>query len=91
MSNIRANELQEPVDVAEYLFRRLNQLGVKSIHGVPGDFNLVALDYIPQNGLKWVGSVNELNSGTSSPTSPRRPRPLLTPVLQRTPRTVTPG
>lgn len=62
MSNIRASELQEPVDVAEYLFRRLNQLGVKSIHGVPGDFNLVALDYIPKEGLKWVGSVNELNA-----------------------------
>lgn len=91
MSNIRANELQEPVDVAEYLFRRLNQLGVKSIHGVPGDFNLVALDYIPTEGLKWVGSVNELNAGMFFPAYPRHHRPLLTPVLQRTPRTVTPG
>lgn len=28
--------LDEPVDVAEYLFRRLGQVGIESIHGVPG-------------------------------------------------------
>ncbi len=73
MSNIRASELQEPVDVAEYLFRRLDQLGVKSIHGVPGDFNLVALDYIPKEGLKWVRSVNELNAGMCPSITPTTP------------------
>lgn len=67
MSDIRTNALKEPVDVAEYLFRRLAQLNVKSIHGVPGDYNLVALDYVSKNGLNWVGSVNELNAGTQSP------------------------
>lgn len=63
MSDIRTDALKSPVDVAEYLFTRLHQLGVKSIHGVPGDYNLVALDYIPKVGLKWVGNVNELNAG----------------------------
>lgn len=72
MSEIRQNALKEPVDVAEYLFRRLAQLGVRSIHGVPGDYNLVALDYVTKNGLNWVGSVNELNAGTQSPMSPNR-------------------
>lgn len=48
--------------MAEYLFTRLHQVGIRSIHGVPGDFNLVALDYIPKTGLKWTGSVNELNA-----------------------------
>ena len=67
MPDIRASELREPVDVTEYLFRRLTQLGVKSIHGVPGDYNLVALDYVTKSGLTWVGSVNELNAGTSLP------------------------
>lgn len=38
-------------------------MGVRSVHGVPGDYNLVALDYIDKTGLKWVGSVNELNAG----------------------------
>jgi len=47
----------------QYLFRRLQQVGVESVHGVPGDYNLVALDYIPKVGLKWVGNCNELNAG----------------------------
>jgi pyruvate decarboxylase len=63
MADIRTNALKEPVNVAEYLFRRLHQMGVRSVHGVPGDYNLVALDYIPKNGLNWVGSTNELNAG----------------------------
>ncbi|PMD42549.1 pyruvate decarboxylase-like protein [Hyaloscypha variabilis F] len=63
MADIRTSALKSPVDVAEYLFTRLHQIGVRSVHGVPGDFNLVALDYIPQTGLKWVGNCNELNAG----------------------------
>lgn len=62
-TDIRTSELKTPVDVAEYLFTRLHQMGVRSVHGVPGDYNLVALDYIPTTGLKWVGNVNELNAG----------------------------
>ncbi|KAI9680813.1 MAG: Pyruvate decarboxylase 1 [Caeruleum heppii] len=62
-TDIRTSELDKPVDLAEYLFRRLHEMGVRSVHGVPGDYNLVALDYIPKNGLKWVGNCNELNAG----------------------------
>lgn len=62
MADIRVRNLKKPVDVAEYLFRRLHEVGVRSVHGVPGDYNLVALDYLPKAGLKWVGSVNELNA-----------------------------
>lgn len=47
----------------QYLFRRLHEVGVRSIHGLPGDYNLVALDYIPKVGLHWVGNCNELNAG----------------------------
>ncbi|KAK6069440.1 pyruvate decarboxylase [Seiridium cupressi] len=60
--DIRVKNLQKPVDVAEYLFTRLHQIGVRSVHGLPGDYNLVALDYLPNAGLNWVGSVNELNA-----------------------------
>lgn len=56
------SNLQKPIDVAEYLFKRLYEVGVRSVHGVPGDYNLVALDYLPQCKLNWVGSVNELNA-----------------------------
>lgn len=62
-TDIRTQNLKEPIDVAQYLFTRLHQLGIRSIHGLPGDFNLVALDYIPKVGLKWVGNCNELNAG----------------------------
>lgn len=61
--NIRVQNLEQPMDVAEYLFRRLHEIGIRSIHGLPGDYNLLALDYLPSCGLRWVGSVNELNAG----------------------------
>jgi hypothetical protein len=47
----------------EYLFKRLHQLGVRSIFGVPGDYNLMALDYVQPCGLRWAGNANELNAG----------------------------
>ncbi|KAJ5901690.1 hypothetical protein N7495_002218 [Penicillium taxi] len=52
--------------LTEYLFRRLHQINIRSIFGVPGDFNLTALDYIELSGLKWIGNVNELNAGISA-------------------------
>lgn len=60
--DLRTQALSKPVDVSEYLFTRLHQIGVRSVHGVPGDYNLIALDYIPKCNLTWVGSVNELNA-----------------------------
>ena len=51
------------VPLAEYLFTRLRQLGVESIHGVPGDYNLALLDYVVPQGIHWVGNCNELNAG----------------------------
>lgn len=48
--------------VATYLFTRLRQLGVQSIFGVPGDYNLRLLDFVDQNDLHWVGNCNELNA-----------------------------
>ncbi|KAH7138141.1 thiamine diphosphate-binding protein [Dendryphion nanum] len=62
-SDLRSQEIANPIDVAEYLFRRLHQVGVRSVHGLPGDYNLVALDYIKPAGLQWVGNCNELNAG----------------------------
>ncbi|KAI9834213.1 MAG: hypothetical protein M1819_003051 [Sarea resinae] len=65
MSDILTKELKTPVEVVDYLYARLHEVGVRSVHGLPGDYNLVALDYLPKHGLKWVGNVNELNSGKS--------------------------
>lgn len=70
--DIRTTNLNKPVDVAEYLFTRLRQIGIHSVHGLPGDFNLVALDSIPKVGLEWVGNANELNAGESRKTPVRK-------------------
>ena len=67
-TDIRTSSLKKPVDVAEYLFTRLHQMGIRSVHGLPGDYNLVALDYLEPTGLKWVGNCNELNAGEYSQT-----------------------
>lgn len=55
------NEIE--IEVVQYLFRRLHQLGGRSVHGVPGDYNLKALDFLKPAGLEWVGNCNELNAG----------------------------
>lgn len=49
--------------IGEYIFRRILQLGIKSIFGVPGDFNLCWLEQIYKvHGLNWIGCCNELNA-----------------------------
>jgi len=68
-TQIQSSGLKSPIDIAEYIFTRLKQVGVQSIHGLPGDYNLVALDYINPLGLKWVGNTNELNAGMFHPIS----------------------
>ena len=55
--------MTDTVALAQYLLTRLHQLGVRSVHGVPGDFNLTLLDHIEPAGLRWVGNCNELNAG----------------------------
>ncbi|WP_337063315.1 alpha-keto acid decarboxylase family protein [Kineococcus sp. G2] len=52
------------VTVGTYLARRLAQLGVRHLFGLPGDFNLALLDELLAAGeQRWVGSANELNAG----------------------------
>ncbi|KAI9151297.1 Pyruvate decarboxylase [Paramyrothecium foliicola] len=51
------------IELAEYIWKRLAQLNLGSVHGVPGDYNLTLLDYIKPAGIKWVGNANELNAG----------------------------
>ncbi|WP_028924709.1 alpha-keto acid decarboxylase family protein [Pseudonocardia acaciae] len=52
------------VTVAQYLARRLRQLGAEHLFGVPGDFTLGLLDSVLADGaLRWVGSPNEQGAG----------------------------
>lgn len=64
--DIATRELENPIDLTEYLFKRLHEVGIRAVHGVPGDYNLAALDYLSKSGLGWVGNCNELNAGTFS-------------------------
>ncbi|KAK0724774.1 pyruvate decarboxylase [Lasiosphaeris hirsuta] len=52
--DIRTHGLNNPTTVAEYLFTRLHQVGIRSVHGLPSDFNLVALDYLPKNMVAYA-------------------------------------
>jgi pyruvate decarboxylase len=51
------------VPLGQYIFERVRQLGVQHVLGVPGDFNLLLLDYVYSANLEWVGFCNELNAG----------------------------
>ncbi|EME39456.1 hypothetical protein DOTSEDRAFT_138869 [Dothistroma septosporum NZE10] len=51
------------IPLAQHLFARLRQLNCHSIHGVPGDFMLRALDLLPQSGVRWTGNASELCAG----------------------------
>jgi pyruvate decarboxylase len=62
MPSLDANA-QDRIPLTTYLFTRLRQLGVDSLHGVPGDYNLTALDHVSASSLNWVGNCNELNAG----------------------------
>ena len=51
------------ITLGRYLWERLHQIGIDTIFGVPGDFNLQFLDPIFEvQGLKWIGNQNELNA-----------------------------
>lgn len=55
--------MAETISMGKYLFKRINQLGIEHVFGVPGDFNLSLLDELfklPE--LKWLGACNELNA-----------------------------
>jgi pyruvate decarboxylase len=53
---------QNSLPLGAYILERLKQLGIVSIFGVPGDYNLQLLDFIEPAGLHWVGNCNELNA-----------------------------
>ncbi|KAL4902195.1 hypothetical protein BDW74DRAFT_181045 [Aspergillus multicolor] len=48
--------------LAAYLFTRLSQLEIHTLHGVPGDFNIPMLEFIKPAGLRFVESTTELNA-----------------------------
>lgn len=58
-----ATSLSGKINLGRYLWERLHQVGVDTIFGVPGDFNLQFLDSIYHTaGLKFITNQNELNA-----------------------------
>ncbi|ORY13917.1 Thiamin diphosphate-binding protein [Clohesyomyces aquaticus] len=49
-----------PIKVGDYLFKRLHELGICSVFGVPGDYEPALLDLVTDNHLSWKGNPNEL-------------------------------
>lgn len=49
--------------VSEYLFQRLESLGVEHIFGVPGDYVLDLMDVLNQTSINLICNCNELNAG----------------------------
>ncbi|MCX6225348.1 MAG: thiamine pyrophosphate-binding protein [Bacteroidia bacterium] len=49
--------------VSRYILHRLEEIGIKHLFGVPGDYNLDFLDDVVESPIRWVGNCNELNAG----------------------------
>lgn len=52
------------MNTAEYLVKKLEELGINDFFGVPGDYNFNLLYAVEDNSnTNWIGCTNELNAG----------------------------
>lgn len=52
------------MNIAEYLVKKLEELGVNDFFGLPGDYNFNLLYAVENNpNTHWIGCTNELNAG----------------------------
>ena len=57
LNALQVDEGAEQIFIGDYLLARLEQLGVTSMFGVPGDFNLGFLDLVEDHPtIDWVGN-----------------------------------
>jgi indolepyruvate decarboxylase len=53
----------ERMTIGDFLLRRLAEVGIRHLFGVPGDYNLTLLQQLHDRGvLQWVGNTGELTS-----------------------------
>ncbi|TFK40584.1 pyruvate decarboxylase THI3 [Crucibulum laeve] len=63
VQTLEASHDAQKITVGNYLLTRLAQLGVTSMFGLPGDFNLGFLDLVEDHPtIDWIGNCNELNA-----------------------------
>jgi TPP-dependent 2-oxoacid decarboxylase len=55
--------MSENYTVSGFLISRLQEIGIKHLFGVPGDYILDFLDKVLESQIRWVGNCNELNAG----------------------------
>ena len=49
--------------IGNFLLRRLEEVGIEHLFGVPGDFNLEFMQQLEERGAPaWIGNCNELNA-----------------------------
>jgi indolepyruvate decarboxylase len=49
--------------IGNFLLRRLQEVGIKHVFGVPGDYNLELMQQLEERGAPaWIGNCNELNA-----------------------------
>jgi indolepyruvate decarboxylase len=49
--------------IGDFLLRRLQEVGIRHVFGVPGDYNLELLQQLEDRGEPaWIGNCNELNA-----------------------------
>ena len=52
------------MNTADYIVKRLEELGINEFFGLPGDYNFNLLYAVENNhNTKWIGCTNELNAG----------------------------
>ena len=57
----------DTIPLAEYLFARLCQLGLDTVFGVPGDYNLTLLDFVEPAGLCYAADGYARMKGMEKP------------------------
>ena len=52
------------IELADYLIKRLYELGIEEVFGLPGDYNFSIIEAIEKSkDVNWIASSNELNGG----------------------------
>jgi len=62
--------------IGEFLLRRLSELGITAVFGVPGDYNMSFLEQLEERpDISWIGACNELNAAYAADGYARAGRP----------------
>ena len=53
--------MTEKIKVSDYIVKRLQNLGITDVFGLPGDYNFNILDAVIKNeGTNWINCTNEI-------------------------------